>query len=170
MSLKRSLGANFFEPSRFLLVRKSAWLDSAKRGLKLRGVPDYDRLFVYVARESGVPALGYWIKERPGGIIRAFVTLMDLFREPSMDALVCRLRPAREQAMAGLAAIAEEEYAERKELERQEDAKQEWLKFIKTRQPELHRAVIQGLVPVAFPKESTLAGDLNRLARAVKGR
>ena len=169
MKMSCTLGADAWDPNKFWLVRNSQWLNSVKRGLRLRGIGYGDRLFIYVARDSGNAVLAYWVKERPGGMVKAFVTLCNITHGlPTLDYLAARIRPAREQAKEGLKALHEEWYAEKQEEARQEDAKIEWLKFIRKKDPQLARLVEMGKIPVSFERNELVKEKLMEAARRVQ--
>lgn len=152
-----ALGAHRWDPRKFSLIKRSFWLDGMKRGLRNKGVVNGDRLFVYRARATGIPVLGYWCKERPGGS-RYFVSLAQITPNITLKFLQLRIRPARRQAKAGLKAVMEEAYLERKAHEAEDDAKTEWLKWIKKKDDQLYRRVKMGMTPVSFtpPSEETM--------------
>lgn len=164
-----TLGADYWDPAKFWLIKRCPWLDTIKRGLRLRGIRHGDRLFVYIARNTYQPILGYWVREVPGGCVKAFVALRTLAGPlPSCDYVAARIRPAREQAKAGLNALHEEAYEARKAEEKQDDAKTEWLKFIKKRDPQLARLVAMGKIPVSFDRNEDTVEHLMRAAANAK--
>jgi hypothetical protein len=172
----RSLGAHHFRKDLHWIPKRCSWLESVRRGLRMRGITHAERLFVYIHRETGATMLAWWVKERPGGIGRAFVTLTDLVclpdlcpaAMPSMAYLVARVRPAREQAKGAIAAMREEEYLEREEARRQDEAKAEYLKWVKKKNPELHRLVERGIIPISFDHNPGLEEAFARAASSAE--
>lgn len=177
--LSATLGAHIWDPKLYWIPPRCEWLKRIRRVLKFKGVPSADRLFVYVARQSGVTVLAYWIKERPGGTRRCFITLCPLhcFPDwapalmPTIKYLVYRLRPARKQAKEGLRQLRNEEYAEGEERRKQDELKKEWVKFIKKRDPELAHRVLMGRLPLSFDaRDERVEEHLRRLAAATNKR
>lgn len=177
-NLSSTLGAYNWDPERFWLVRHSFWLEGIKRSLRLRGITHGDNLFLYIARATGTTVLGYWVRERQGGLTKSFVALTSLdtypdsapHRMPSAEFVAHRIRPARQQAKAGLQALKEESYEELLNHEREEDSKKEWLRFIKKKDGELYEKVRKGRIPVAFDDDSRLTEALNMVADRIRKR
>lgn len=170
-TIASQVGAHKWDPSRFLLIRRSPWLDSIKRGLRLRGCQHGDRLFLYITRSNGKAVLGYWVKGFPRSGERAFVTLIAMpcppdmapWLAPNLAYVSARIRPVREQAVVGLKALKEEEYEEVRARDEEEDAKAQYLKFVGKRDEALARKVRMGMIPVSFKKDGRYDEAVERM-------